>query len=51
MEPHNLPAIVDDHRAALPCTTFLRGDEDVAGGGLSARLCGHLDGGRFEVRA
>jgi hypothetical protein len=50
MEPHNLPAIVDDHRAALPCAAFLRGDEDVAGGDVIARLCGHLDGGWVEVR-
>src|SRR5215204_1035841 len=51
MEPHNLPAIVDDHRAALPCAAFFRGDEDVAGGDVIARLCGDLDGGWVEVRA
>src|ERR671911_1338630 len=51
MEPHNLPAIVDDHRAALPGAAFFGGDEDIAGGGVIARLCGHLDDGWVEVRA
>jgi hypothetical protein len=51
MEPHNLPAIVEDHRAALPRTTLLWGDEDIAGGYVIARLFGHLDGGWVEVRA
>jgi hypothetical protein len=51
MEPHNLPAIVDDHRAALPCASFFRGDEDIARGGIIARLCDYLDDGWVEVRA
>src|SRR5215213_9631868 len=51
MEPHNLSAVVDDHRAALPCAAFLRGEEDIAGGSVIAGLCGHLDDGWVEVRA
>src|SRR5829696_5723361 len=49
-EPHHLPAIVDDHRAALPSDALLRGNEDVAGGCV-VRLSGYLDGGRAEVGA
>src|SRR5918911_1043583 len=49
-EPHHLPAIVDDHRAALPSAALLRGYEDVAGGCV-VRLLGYLDGGRAEVGA
>src|ERR687895_2467316 len=50
-EPHDLPAVVEDHRAALPSVALLRGDEDIAGGGLLARLCGHLDCGWAKVGA
>src|SRR5215208_570844 len=50
MEPHNLPAIVDDHRAALSCAAFLRGEEDIAGGDAIAGLCVHLHSGWVEVR-
>src|SRR5215213_8393340 len=49
-EPLHLPAIVDDHRAALPSEALLRSDEGVAGGCV-VRLLGHLDGGRAEVGA
>src|SRR5918998_5841704 len=49
-EPHHLPTIVEDHRAALPSGAFLRSDEDVAGGCV-VRPCGHLDGGWAKVRA
>jgi hypothetical protein len=52
IEPHNLPPIVDDHRATLPSGgAFLRGEEDVAGGDALAGLCGHFHGGWVEVRA
>src|ERR687889_1940240 len=51
MEPHDLPAVVEDHRAALPSVALLRGDEDIAGGGLLARFCGHLYSGRAKVGA
>jgi hypothetical protein len=51
VKPHHLSAIVDNHRATLACAAFLRGDEDIAGGGVIARLCGHLHGRRFEIRA
>src|SRR5215217_8757564 len=44
-EPHYLPAIVEDHRAALP-----RSDEDVAGGSL-VRLHSHINSGRTKVRS
>src|SRR5215211_2089560 len=40
VEPHDLSAIVDDHRATLACAAFLRGEEDITGGGVIARLCG-----------
>src|SRR5918993_3454047 len=50
-EPHHLPMIVDDHRAALTGAAFLWGDEDVAGSGVVVRLCGHLDGRWVEVSA
>src|SRR5215208_2541516 len=49
-EPHYLPFVVDDQRAALPCIALLWGEEDVAGGG-GARLLGDLDGGRAKVGA
>src|SRR5215208_7054957 len=50
-QPHYLASIVDDHRAALPSATLLRGDEDVAGGCVGAGLLGHLDDGRAKVGA
>jgi hypothetical protein len=40
--------IVDDHRAALPRIALLRGDEDVAVGGITC-LLNHLYGGRGKV--
>jgi hypothetical protein len=50
MEPHHLPAIVEDHGAALPSPALPRGDEDVAIGSV-ARLLGHINSGWAKVRA
>src|SRR5215212_1278778 len=49
-EPHHLPAIVEDHRAALAGAALFRGDEDVAGSCV-VRPGGDLDGGRAKVGA
>ena len=50
MEPHHLRVVVEDYRATLSGTALLRGDEDVAGGGI-VRLNGYLDGGGAKLRA
>src|SRR5918992_5163510 len=47
-EPHDLPAVLDDHRAALPSVALLRGDEDIAVGGITC-LLDHVYGGRGKV--
>src|SRR5215217_1424543 len=47
--PHELPLLVDDHRAVLACT-LLQGDEDVDRSG-ALRPLSHLDGGRAKVGA
>jgi hypothetical protein len=50
-KPHELPSVVDYHRAVLPSTLF-ESDEDVPCGSIFARLRStHLDGGRAKVRA
>src|SRR5215204_7084347 len=51
VQPHGLSVVVENHRAALPCVALLRSNEDIAGGDVIARLCGHLDDGWAKVGA
>ena len=50
-KPHELPNVIDYHRAVLP-GALLQSDEDVPGSGIFARLrSSHLECGRAEVGA
>ncbi len=48
-KPHELPEVIDQHRAVLT-GALLQRDKDVSGG-RSRSLFGHLDGCRAQVRA
>src|SRR5215218_3246521 len=51
VQPHGLSVVVEDHRTALLCVALLRSNEDIAGGDVIARLCGHLNRGWAKVGA
>jgi hypothetical protein len=50
-KPHELPKVIDYHRAVLACA-LLQSGEDVSGGSIAVRLrCSQLDGGRAKLWA